>query len=43
MGDKLKQDAKPSIDGTIYQFYIAIDKCFELVEGEKVIIENTVM
>ena len=40
MSSKLKHDASSSIDGTIYQFYIAIDKCFELLDGEKVIIEK---
>ena len=40
MSSKLKHDATSSIEGTIYQFYIAIDKCFELLEGEKVIIEK---
>jgi len=40
MSSKLKNDASSSIGGTIYQFYIAIDKCFELLDGEKVIIEK---
>ncbi len=40
MVNKLKQDATPSIAGTIYQFYIAIDKCFELTNGEKLFIEK---
>ncbi|WP_135611101.1 ABC-three component system protein [Methanococcoides sp. AM1] len=40
MGSKIKHSAAPSIEGTIYQFYIAIDKCFELLEGEKIFIET---
>lgn len=40
MNRKIKHDASSSIGGTIYQFYIAIDKCFELLDGEKVIIEK---
>jgi hypothetical protein len=40
MSSKLKHDASSSIDGTIYQFYIAIDKCFDLLDGEKMIIEK---
>ena len=40
MSSKLKHDASSSIAGTFYQFYIALDKCFELVDGEKVIIEK---
>lgn len=40
MGDKLRQDATSSIVGTLYQFYIAVDKCFKLIEDEKVIIEK---
>lgn len=40
MSNKLKQDASSSITGTIYQFYIAIDECFGLLDGEKVIIEK---
>lgn len=40
MSSKLKHDDSSSIIGTIYQFYVAIDKCFALVDGEKVIIEK---
>jgi hypothetical protein len=40
MNDRLRQDASLQIDGTIYQFYVALDKCFDLLEGEKVIIEK---
>jgi hypothetical protein len=40
MSDKLRHDASASISGTIYQFYVAVDKCFDLLEGEKVIIEK---
>jgi hypothetical protein len=37
---KLENDASDSIGGIIYQFYIALDKCFELIEGESVFIEK---
>lgn len=40
MNDKLRHDASASISGTIYQFYVAVDKCFDLLEEEKVIIEK---
>ncbi|WP_347274315.1 hypothetical protein [Candidatus Kuenenia sp.] len=40
MSSKQKHEGSSSIVGTIYQFYIAIDKCFELLDGEKVIIEK---
>src|ERR1035437_5122903 len=38
--DKKTNDATATIKGTIYQFYVAVEKCFELVEGEKVRIEK---
>lgn len=40
MSEKLRHDASASISGTIYQFYVAVDKCFDLLEEEKVIIEK---
>lgn len=40
MTDKLKHDATASITGTLYQFYIALDYCFQLTEGEKLYIEK---
>lgn len=40
MADKLKHDATASIIGTIYQFYVALESCFQLTEGEKLYIEK---
>lgn len=40
MTDKLKHDATASIIGTIYQFYVALESCFQLTEGEKLYIEK---
>lgn len=37
---KLNNDATSTIRGTLYQFYIAVEKCFELLEGESVLIEK---
>lgn len=37
---KLKQDATASSKGTIYQFCVAVQKCFEMVAGQKVLIES---
>lgn len=37
---KLVNDASESIGAIIYQFYIALDKCFELGPGESVFIEK---
>lgn len=37
---KLLNDASSSIKGTLYQFYIAVDKCFDMKEGQKVIVER---
>jgi len=39
MNKKVSNNATDSIKGIIHQFYIALDKCFELVEGESVFIE----
>ncbi len=37
---KLKHDASASIKGTIYQFYVALEKCFGLLEGDSIYIEK---
>jgi len=37
---KLANDASSSTHGLIYQFYIAVLKCFEMTEGQKVILER---
>lgn len=38
--DNLPSNATSSILGIIHQFYIALEKCFSLVEGERVYIER---
>lgn len=40
MTAKLKHDATESTSAIIYQFYVAVDRCFDLVGGEKVYIEK---
>lgn len=40
MEGKLKHDATPSISGTIYQFYIALEHCHQLITGQKLYIEK---
>lgn len=40
MTTKLKHDATDSTAAIIYQFYVAVNKCFELVGGEKIYIEK---
>jgi len=40
MGNKLKHDATASIAGTIYQFYVALESCFQLTTGQKLYIEK---
>ena len=40
MTTKLKHDASESTAAIVYQFYVAVDKCFDLVGGEKVYIEK---
>jgi len=37
--DKLPQDATASTKGTIYQLCVAVQKCYEMVAGQKVLIE----
>jgi hypothetical protein len=36
----LANDASASIKGTIFQLFVAVQKCFEMVTGDKVIIER---
>ena len=38
--DKLIHDATASTKGTIYQLCVAVQKCYEMVAGQKVLIEN---
>ncbi len=38
--NKLKHNASASIRGTIYQFYVALEKCFGLLEGKSIYIEK---
>lgn len=38
--NQLVHDASASTKGIIYQFYIAVQKCLELVSGQKVLIEK---
>lgn len=38
--DKLRQDATASTKGTIYQLCVAVQKCYEMVDGQKVLIES---
>ncbi|WP_237732484.1 hypothetical protein [Bathymodiolus thermophilus thioautotrophic gill symbiont] len=37
---RLKNDASASIKGSIYQFYVALEECFKLVENESIYIEK---
>lgn len=37
---KLNHDATASSKGTIYQFCVAVQKCYEMVAGQKVLIES---
>lgn len=37
---KVNNDATATIKGTLYQFYIAIEKCYEMIENECVLIEK---
>lgn len=38
--NQLVHDASASTKGIVYQFYVAVQKCFELVSGQKVLIEK---
>ncbi|MBI4849435.1 MAG: hypothetical protein HY808_12820 [Nitrospirae bacterium] len=38
--DKLAQDATASSKGTIYQLCVAVQKCYEMMSGQKVLIES---
>lgn len=40
MTNRLPHDASASTKGTIYQLYVAVHKCFEMVSGQKVLIER---
>lgn len=40
MSEKLKHDSTATFKPIIYQFIIALEKCFEMVEGESVFIEK---
>jgi len=40
MSGKLVQDSTKTFKPIIYQFYVALEKCFELLEGESVYIET---
>ena len=40
MSEKLKHDSTATFKPIIYQFIIALEKCFELVKGESVFIEK---
>ena len=37
---KLKSNASPSIKGLLFQFLIALERCFKMVEGQSVYIET---
>lgn len=37
---KQKFDSTPSIKGTLFQFLIALERCFEMQEGQSVYIET---
>jgi len=38
--DGLTHDATASAKGTIYQLYWAVQKCFEMISGQKIVIER---
>ena len=40
MIEKIKNNASVSIKALIYQFYIALDKCFDLLQGQSLYIET---
>ena len=37
---RLVNDASASAKGTIYQLYVAVQKCFEMIAGQKVLVEQ---
>lgn len=37
---KLSNDATSAAQGTIYQLYVGVQKCFEMTSGQKIIIER---
>ena len=37
---RLLNDATESTKGTVYQFYVAVQKCFELISGQTILIER---
>lgn len=40
MSEKIKNDASATTKALIYQFYIALDQCFSLLEGQSLYIET---
>ena len=40
MNEKIKNDASVTTKALIYQFYIALDKCFNLLQGQSLYIET---
>ena len=38
--NKLGFDASESVEGIIYQFYVALDRCFKLKESESLYVER---
>lgn len=37
---KLSNDASASVKGTLYQLYVAVEKCFGMTSGQKLIVER---
>ena len=35
---KLSNDASASVKGTLYQLYVAVEKCFGMISGQKIIV-----
>jgi hypothetical protein len=40
MTEKQRNDATESIKGTIYQLCVAVQKCYEMLRGQVVLIES---
>lgn len=40
VNNKMSNDATSSITGTIYQICIGLDRCFNLLQGQKLLIER---